>query len=146
MDTLLTDLGFDMEQRREIIRQARAAFAAEFRADAGLKHQLGSRFRQERCSVEKLLNQNDHADEWSAARTILQCRSDFLKPIVAQLHAAEREGRLTLPMSTLAPSFIHMHINRLLLASQREQEFILYDFLDRHYESLAARSRSRRRT
>ncbi len=137
MDGLLADLGFDPDVRRVIIRKAREAFAAEFRADAGLKHQLGNRYRQERGSVAALLDRPDGA--WAPAWAILRRRSEQLAPIVAGLRDAERAGRLTLPLADLAPSYVHMHINRLLRSAQREQEYVLYDFLGRHHESLAAR-------
>ena len=51
MDRLLADLGFDLDTRRRVIRQARDTFAAEFHADASFRHQLGAKFRPERTGL-----------------------------------------------------------------------------------------------
>jgi hypothetical protein len=61
--------------------------------------------------------------------------------VAAELHAAEQAGQLTVPLTELALSYLHMHANRLLRAAQRAQELVLYDFLERFYESQAARAR-----
>ncbi len=42
-----------------------------------------------------------------------------------------------------APSYLHMHANRLLRSAHGAQELVLYDFLCRLYESRAARARER---
>ena len=42
----------------------------------------------------------------------------------------------------LSPSYIHMHVNRLLRSVQRAHEVVLYDFLTRLYESQIARSKA----
>ena len=48
-----------------------------------------------------------------------------------------------MPLAELAPSYLHMHANRLLRSAQRAQELVLYDFLARLEESRAARSAGR---
>jgi thiopeptide-type bacteriocin biosynthesis protein len=70
---------------------------------------------------------------------ILVHRSARLAAVAADLRRLETEGRLTVSLDELPPSFLHMHVNRLLRSAQREQEFVLYDFLVRHYESRLAR-------
>jgi hypothetical protein len=40
----------------------------------------------------------------------------------------------------LAPSYLHLHANRVLRSAQRVQEMVLYDFLARLYDSRSARS------
>ena len=42
---------------------------------------------------------------------------------------------LTVPIIELAPSYLHMHGNRLLRSGQRAHELLLYDLLARQYES-----------
>jgi hypothetical protein len=69
-------------------------------------------------------------------------RSDRLAPIAAALREREEAGQLV--VADLALSFAHMHVNRLLRSAQRRQELVLYEFLDRLYESRAARARSGR--
>jgi hypothetical protein len=45
------------------------------------------------------------------------------------------------PISELAISFSHMHVNRMIRASGRAHELILYDFLLKWYDARLARER-----
>jgi thiopeptide-type bacteriocin biosynthesis protein len=142
MDLFLTDLGFDLDTRRSLIRQARHAFAAEFHAGADFNHQLGTRYRQERKSLETLFDPAGGTDaRLAAGLEILRRRSRWLAPVLAELKACAGSGRLSVPLVDLAPSYLHMHNNRLLRSAHRAQELVLYDFLAHLYESRAARAR-----
>jgi thiopeptide-type bacteriocin biosynthesis protein len=70
----------------------------------------------------------------------LHQRTQRLAPVLAALKSSEQAERLTLPLSELAPSYLHMQVNRLLRSAQRAQELVLYDFLDRLYTSQLARA------
>jgi thiopeptide-type bacteriocin biosynthesis protein len=141
MDRLLSDLGFDLETRHAVIRRARDSFAAEFRADAALQHQLGTKFRTERAGLVALLDLTAETDNPLAfGCEVLRRSSERLVPVVTELRSCARAGRLTVPLPELAISYLHMHANRLLRSAHRAQELVLYDFLVRLYESLAARA------
>jgi thiopeptide-type bacteriocin biosynthesis protein len=140
-DRLLSDLGFDLETRLAIIRRARDSFSAEFRADAGLQHQLGTKFRPERTGLEALLEATSGGeDRLAPGKEVLRLRSERLVPIVDKLRSCARAGRLTVSLPVLAVSYLHMHANRLLRSAHRAQELVLYDFLARLYQSRAARA------
>jgi thiopeptide-type bacteriocin biosynthesis protein len=144
MDRLLTDLGFDLATRRAVVRKTRETFAAEFQADSNLHHQLGTKFRAERTSVEALRDGTARAEARLAlALQVLRRRSEQLALVVAELQVGTRAGRLAVPLVELAPSYLHMHANRVLRSAHRAQELVLYDFLARLYESQAARSGGR---
>lgn len=49
------------------------------------------------------------------------------------------QGKLAGRMTDLASSYVHMHVNRLIRASQRAHELVLYDFLSQLYNSRSAR-------
>jgi thiopeptide-type bacteriocin biosynthesis protein len=141
MDLLLGDLGFDLDARRAVIRRTRDEFAAEFGAGADFKHQLGAKFRPQRSSLEALLGQTAGADARLApGLEVLRRRSDRLAPVLGELKARERAGWLSVPLTELAPTYLHMHANRVLRSAHRAQELVLYDFLARLYESQAARA------
>jgi thiopeptide-type bacteriocin biosynthesis protein len=140
MDLLLNDLGLDLEARRAVVRTARDTFAAEFHVDTGFKHQLGTKFRAERRGLEALCSRRPGADARLApGLEVLRRRSQGLAPVLAELKACARAGRLAVPLAELALSYLHMHANRLLRSAHRAQELVLYDFLARLYESQAAR-------
>ena len=52
-------------------------------------------------------------------------------------------AELAVPLTDLAHSFAHMHVNRSLRSAQRAQEVVLYE-LDRLYSSQAGRQAGRR--
>jgi thiopeptide-type bacteriocin biosynthesis protein len=140
MDLLLGDLGFDPEARHAVVHEARETFAAEFHADAEFGHQLAARFRPERKGLEALLDPAAVADApFAVALDILRRRSRALAPVMAELQACAQAGRLSVSLTDLAPSYLHMHANRMLRSAQRAQELVLYDFLARLYRSQAAR-------
>ncbi|WP_205507600.1 thiopeptide-type bacteriocin biosynthesis protein, partial [Myxococcus vastator] len=142
MDTLLDGLGLSLPAKLEVVTLCRRGFGAEFHVDARFEDQLSQRFRQERRELEQLLALTpSDAGPWKAGLDILAQRSQRLRPIAEQLHAAEREGRLTLSVAGLAQSFLHMHANRMLASDHRAQELILHDFLARLYRSRLARAR-----
>jgi thiopeptide-type bacteriocin biosynthesis protein len=145
MDLLLTDLGFELDTRRSLIRQARHAFAAEFHAGADFKNQLGTRYRRERKNLEALFDPGGETEARLAdGLEILRRRSRSLALVLAELRACAGSGRLSVPLVGLAPSYLHMHANRLLRSAHRAQEFVLYNFLAHLYNSRAARSQVRR--
>lgn len=142
MDLLLEGLGLDPEQKLAVLRTVRDGFAREHRADQKLLRQIGDRFRTERASLEAALDRKDGADGPLARGAVpLSRQAERLAPVMADLRRAAERGDLTLPPVDLAPSFRHMHANRLLRSDHRRQELILYDFLCRLYDSRAARAR-----
>jgi thiopeptide-type bacteriocin biosynthesis protein len=137
---LLADLGLSPDVQHAVLKSAGESFAGEFRIDADLKRQLGAKFRQERASLEALLDANRDAESPLAPGfAALRRRSALLAPVVADLRACARAGRLALPLEILAASYIHMHANRLLRSAHRAQELVLYNFLHRLHESRARR-------
>jgi thiopeptide-type bacteriocin biosynthesis protein len=142
MDLLLIDLGLDTAARHTVIRHARDGYLREFRADANLKRQLGTIYRNERKGLEALLDpSNDQDSPLAPGFAALRNRSDRLAPIVAMLQEYEQANRLSPVLIDLAPSYLHMHANRLLRSSHRAQELVVYELLDRIYQSRAARAR-----
>ena len=142
MDMLLDDLGFTLETKQTIALQLRQSYGREFKVAGGFEHQLGMKYRRERKSLEELLD-GDKVDpsELAPGLAILRVRSKHLEATLAELKALDREGRLIAPLAHLASSYLHMHANRLLRSATRAQELVLYDFLNRTYQSRLARQR-----
>lgn len=137
---LLVDLGFELNARHALLRRMREGFAHDFRADVALKRQLGDKYRKERGYLEAMLTSECAGEELiKQGKAILQDRSTRWTSLLVELRDHERTGRLTLSLSELATSFIHMHVNRLLRSAQRAHEMVLYDYLYRLYESQTSR-------
>jgi lantibiotic biosynthesis protein len=146
IDMLLSDLGLDLQGKKSLMEQIREVFGREFRADTtDLKHQLGKKYMKERRKLEALINpDSDKQSPFIEGLAIFRNRSERLAPLVGELKACERAGRLSVPVTGSASSYIHMHANRLLRSVQRVQELVLYDLLLRLYESQLARVRNRK--
>jgi thiopeptide-type bacteriocin biosynthesis protein len=140
MDLLLADLEFDLGSRHDVIREARESFGKEFALDAPFKHQLAAKYRKERPRLEVFFRMRPgEMESPDPCADILRQRSASLRQVVCELKSQAKDGRLSLPLTALAPSYLHMHANRLLRSAHRAQELVLYDFLTRWYESQGAR-------
>ena len=143
IDALVADLGLDLPAKAKVLKKVREEFAREFKVDSRFKDQLSERFRKERKSFEVLLDPAQGADNALAPGfEIFRRRSERFSPIAARLKELEQAGGLTMSILDLAPSYIHMHVNRMLRSAQRAHEVVLYDFLTRLYESQIARSKA----
>lgn len=131
--------GFNLDQKRTTVLKTRDAFVAEFRTDLEFARELSEKLRPQRKALLSLLSASAAADPSSAeAIEILRLRSQRRAPAIAQLLVAEQAGRLSKPLADLAPSFLHMHANRLLRSAHRSQELVLHSFLKSLYQSQAA--------
>jgi len=144
---LLVDLGFSIEERKRVTARLSASYRREMRLENGFEHQLGTRFRRERPRLDALVGAATRKPEaapldWPEAHAALAQRAAQLGPVVAALRA---EPSLTVSLDDLAGSYLHMHCNRLLRGAARAQEALLYEFLDRLYESELARAKKARR-
>ena len=148
IDQLLDDLGFDLAQRLAVMQRsprlrspastASTARSASSAASATSTARSASPSRA--CSIAPATPTatcRPASSGWPRARLANA-------PIVAELRAAEQRGALTVSLAELAPSYIHMHVNRLIRSAQRAHELVLYDLLVRLYESRVARAKQKR--
>ncbi|HEX2832460.1 MAG TPA: lantibiotic dehydratase [Thermoanaerobaculia bacterium] len=144
IDLLLDDLGFDAMVKRTILRQVRDSFFREFGGVKSLRLQLDAKRRAESRALETLRDPLLEptcapAGELGTGLAILRNRSKRNAPIIAELRQAEQAGKLTVPIQQMAPSLVHMHVNRLIRTSPRAHELVLYDLLEGLHTSIAAR-------
>jgi thiopeptide-type bacteriocin biosynthesis protein len=144
MDALFQDLGFDLEQRFKLATRARESYHLEYGVKGSpIEHALGDRFRKERKALEALMDPAKDANHphLAAGFEALRIRSEAMAPLVAELRALEAEGKLTTSLEELSLSLLHMWVNRAQRSMQRPQEMVLFDFLERLYDSQLARKR-----
>ena len=146
IDRLLSDLGYENEQKVELLKSLQSSFRREFGHSSTLQKQLAARLRRERRRLEEALEPlQDASHPLAAGLRALDQRSKRLAPIVSGILAADRDGRLGVPRRRQAMSFVHMFTNRMLRTEGRAHELVLYDFLLQCARSRAARERSARR-
>ena len=141
-DTLLDDLGFSLDAKHRLVSEGRAALGQVLNASKRTEISLSGKYRRFRKSLSALLSRDASGDEKvTAAFEVLLARSQEILPLARSLRELERARALTVPLMSLARSYLHMHVNRMLRSSQNVHEFVIYDFLAREYESRIARAR-----
>jgi thiopeptide-type bacteriocin biosynthesis protein len=148
VDALLDALGFDATARAQVVGHGRDTLGNEFNANTDFWARIGDRFTRERASLETVFARDpekDAAHDLEPGFTLLAARDAALAPIGAELRARDAAGELSPKLADLAWSLCHMHANRLLHASQRAQEMILYDFVRRLHAARKARARGEQR-
>lgn len=140
IDRLLSDFGFDEDAKRDLVARWRGRMQNDFKTDMAGKRQLADRFRTERSKLMSSLGESGEGNaRWSFAKRALDRRSARNAIPVRCLRSLDAEGRLSVDVSDLVASYSHMHINRMIRASQPAHEFVLYDFLTALYEGKLAR-------
>jgi len=140
IDLLFDDFDLALEEKREIARGACRGYGREFGAGKPFQRAISRRYRDERESVERLLD-TGHAppSELAPVADALARRSERIRPVAAELRKVAAGGRLTQTVPELLMSYAHMHVNRLLRSSHRAQELVLYELLSRAYSAQAGR-------
>ncbi|MEA2692625.1 MAG: lantibiotic biosynthesis protein, partial [Acidobacteriota bacterium] len=144
-DLLLSELGLDSAGKIAVLARLRESYLREFGGSKDLRVQLDQKFRAERRSLEALLDLRQ-AEESALAPgiAVLRERGERSAPDLAELQRLEAAGRLGTPISDLAFSYVHMHVNRMIRSAARAHELVIYDLLGRLHESQAARARGPR--
>ena len=141
---LLVDLGLDEPQRLALVKSQRAALARRVGWDESAMGKVGARFRKERADLERLMAAvpgDGHPLE--PGLDILRQRSERFAAPMAELRRLEGASRLTMPISGIASSLLHMYLNRLVRVNNVAEELVVCDFLVRLYEARARRAGAR---
>lgn len=132
VDTLLTDLGFDLPAKARVVGRAQESLGREFQAQGTLTVQLGHRFRRVRKDLEALLG-------GTGGLALAQELASRQRACLAELQRADQEGSLRVSLEELASSYAHLQVNRLVRSSPRAEEMVIMTFLGRLYAAQAAR-------
>jgi lantibiotic biosynthesis protein len=141
-EQILVDAGLDDAARLEAITRSRDNFDREHRTGTDFHKQLGERYRARKADIERVMTMTGtpaHEDDALAhAIAAIERRTARSAPVLAELRARDAAGQLRPTLRGMAWSLVHMHVNRLMHASQRAQELVIYDFLRRWHMSRRA--------
>jgi thiopeptide-type bacteriocin biosynthesis protein len=137
MDALLDDLGFSLEQKKQIVCSCRARQLPYYANDGELIRQLGNKFRLLRPEIETLFV--SPPKEYVTGYDAIRVRSSKIVYLAVNLRQIEANARLISPLMTISESYLHMWTNRIFRDSANVQELVLYDFLNRVYNTRIAR-------
>ena len=144
VDSLLEALGLPGEARAKVFGDGKEMLGRELRAETYLWAKIGEKFTKDRADLEIMFDRDPARDaehEYRPGFEILARRDAAISEIGAELRRRDAAGELTPRLAELAWSLVHMHANRLLHASQRAQEMVIYDFVRRLYAARKARSK-----
>ena len=144
IESLFTALGIEPAARAKISADAKENLGREHRATTPFWTRIGDRFTRERASLEHLFTpdlEKDAAHDLAPGFQLIAARDAALADTVAELRTRDAAGELAPRLEAFAWSLAHMHANRLLHASHRAHELVLYDFLRRLHAAQKARQR-----
>jgi thiopeptide-type bacteriocin biosynthesis protein len=137
MDALLEDLGFSIEEKRQVVFTCQREQMLHYANCRELPRQLGSKYRELHSEIESLFVSPQRI--YSKGIEAIQIRSGRLIELADRLRKLEKEGALFLPRTTIAGSYLHMWANRVLRDSINAHEIVLYDSLYRTYSGRIVR-------
>lgn len=140
MDRLLQAFNFDLNARRRLVHDLGKSQEMNLAVGPSVRKQLSEKFRHERQVVERLLMGGSGLTDIPASATAAVERfAGQVTNVAAELRGLQQAGKLTKSIEELAGSYVHMHLNRMFRSAANAQEMVLYDFLDRTYDSRIAR-------
>ncbi len=136
LDEWLNIFEFSLKEKVIFTEKIRDKFMKEFELTKLSKQQLNRKFRITESKLVDIFS-DSQADQ-AFKSNLNHRRSDHFIQIVKELLGLHQDGLLEVILQDLVGSFIHMSMNRLFPASQREHEFIVYFYMFRFYRSKVA--------
>jgi thiopeptide-type bacteriocin biosynthesis protein len=110
----------DADERLMFLERMVALFYTEFATDKSLKIDLDQKFRELKVEVHSLSQNEDYYKSLKLTR----CAELYAVKVTAVVRAASHFNRKR--NTQLLADLIHMHLNRLFVDRQRNQELIIY--------------------
>jgi len=131
IDQLLTDFGYNEDQKLVLLERLKTGFAKEFGMNKHLKKQLDKKYRNEQDKIKSFLKlDRDSEPEYAPIIDVLEQKSIASASTIKAIKSTV--DKVTL--DDLLGSYIHMLMNRLFRSKNRLHEMVLYDLLYRIYK------------
>lgn len=136
-DEMMNSFDLTIHQKIVFLQYLRKAYGREFKATKFVLKQVNNEYRIHKNKIALILNQDRQADnEWEWLEAIL-CKTRDIQIILArEIQQLIQVKELAVDISELLASYIHMNLNRTFPSEARKQEYILYEFLYLHYNSI----------
>ena len=129
---LLADLSIGLSDRVRICLRLQASFLAEQVNPKSSKQQLNAFYRKQQTYLSPLPYMTQ----------LLVERSEQTLAIRRQIIDYFVENQNEIQFDAYVSSLFHMSMNRIFKGQQRKHELVVYHFLSRYYETLAAQNKS----
>lgn len=139
LDMLLSTFMMTLNDKKEFCEINCNSYSKEFNVNKALRIQLDKKYRKEKNNMDQLFMNS--ANECNITKQT-NCYYQRAKSTIESIRNNSQLG-LTLSFNGIISSLIHMHFNRLFLTRQRLQEFIIYYFMNKFYQSQLIRGQSK---
>lgn len=134
VDRQLDDLGLGLDDKAEVMRGVRESFGREFHVDADQRRALADALRPHERALERLLVSGpEPGTPLADVAAALARRGRRSRRALRRVRDLQAAGRLAATATSLAPSYVHMTLNRLFRSEQRLHELVICDFLSQCY-------------
>ncbi len=138
VDDMIQTFITTVADRRTFTLQCANSYKREFGFESNTyTKQLNDKYRSLRPQIEKVMARDE---ELSAAYAILENRKTSLSSMATRISDILLHNP-TVSLDRLLGSYIHMSINRLFRSENRLNEMVVYDCLNRYYDSMSAREK-----
>ena len=139
LDDVMTAFGKDMEEKNRLFARMAENFKKEFGFTSHpFTKQINDKYRRYRSDIEKGLSSREG---FAAYVPLLQYRKTEIERIACEILEIRTSESESPSVDDLLSSILHMTMNRWFKANNRQYELVVYDFLDKYFESTIARSK-----
>ncbi len=138
IDSYLSDFRLSISDKKNLLEKMKTSFANEFKINKDLKLQTDQRFRDNRKSIEQILdNSLNETHQYAPLFEYINDKAENTRSIIQLIKDLKSGDNLTKYLSDI----IHMTVNRTIVDNQRTHELLMYDFLFRYYQAEMARKK-----
>jgi len=138
IDALFSDFGLTIEEKQKLMEETGKSYKTEFGFNEFNSKQFNTKFRENKKTVESVLNNCINEQAFVSLLQPITKRSKQMAPIARQIKSKSTKDH---SVNKLLKSYLHMMINRLFRSNNRLHELILYDFMARYYTSEIAKEK-----
>ena len=136
IDKMLDNFGYSILHKHQIMKKLADGYSVEFRKDKMLRTQLATNARKYRKDVAVILQHQTVSSSHKRFSSILKKRSIPIVKNAGELLTTDNDKK----NYDLITSYLHMFCNRLFRTQQRIHELVLYDLLNKYYQSSIQKS------
>lgn len=136
IDKMMDDFNCSILHKHKIMKKLAEGYGIEFHKDKMLRDQLATNARKYRKEVADILQPQHDTSSHRKFTSILTKRSKQIVKNADKLLTSDDDEK----NYDLISSYLHMFCNRLFRSQQRIHELVLYDLLNRHYQSSIQKS------
>lgn len=133
IDAILYSFGLKLDEKAVLTRQFMMNFLGDYVNGDKVEIQLNEKFRSLRPQVIAVMETDEDYTEGQIGKLCLQLSAD-LSNVLATSPARFSPEQIG--------SFVHMTCNRLLISESREQELLIYHFLNKYYKGKIAQEQA----